>query len=315
MSDVPAKPIRSPSYPVMSLERAIQGVRKIEEKYRSSPVDRTDGAKLIGFSSLSGPANQALAALAAYGLVERAGKGEMRVTPRAKAILHPDDADERKSALRAAALEPQLYRDLRDRFNDVAVPPEEGVVSYLHRQNFNASAIRPAAKAFLSTLSYLEECGANDSHGSGAPKPAESQTSVVEEPPKFGGAVIGDLVQWESNGALRFEKPLRVRAISEDGAWVAVEGSGTGIPMDEVIVEERAPAPSVERVAPSFPIGKPADDAVMMEGETEWIRNKLGKTTDVRLLVKGDMGPREIGKLIRILEAQKAVLEDEDETE
>ena len=77
--------------------------------------------------------------------------GEMRVTPRAKAILHPNDYIEKKSALRAAALEPQLYRDLRDRFTNVVIPPGEGVVSYLHRQNFNASAIQPAAKAFLAT--------------------------------------------------------------------------------------------------------------------------------------------------------------------
>lgn len=39
--------------------------------------------------------------------------------------------------------------------------------------------------------------------------------------------------------------------------------------------------------------------------------NKVGHETHVRLLVKGDMGAKEIGRLIKILEAQKEVLEDE----
>ncbi len=47
------------------------------------------------------------------------------------------------------------------------------------------------------------------------------------------------------------------------------------------------------------------------DGEIDWITYRLGKFTTVRLLVCGDdMGPQELGKLITLLEAQKAVLED-----
>jgi hypothetical protein len=42
--------------------------------------------------------------------------------------------------------------------------------------------------------------------------------------------------------------------------------------------------------------------------------NLVGGDTKVRLLVSGgDMGAKEIGKLIKLLEAQRAVLEDEDD--
>lgn len=165
MSDLISKPIRSPSYPNLPLREAVAAVAKIEGVYRASPVDREAGAKLIGFSSLSGPANQALAALASYGLVERAGKGEMRVTERARSILHPDSAGEKIHALSAAASEPQLYRELCERFSDIAVPPEEGVVNYLNRQGFNPTAVKPAAKAFLMTMAYMKELGGIESHG------------------------------------------------------------------------------------------------------------------------------------------------------
>lgn len=235
--NAPAKPIRSPSYPNMALSDAVVAVAKIEKLYRSAPVDRASAAKLIGYTTLSGPANKALAALAAYGLFDRAGKGEARVTERARDILHADSDEQRKARLREAALEPSLFRELRERFAGIPVPPEDGVVTYLNRQGFNPNAVRPAAKAFLATMSYLEELGANDSHGDGEGEGADSHQpgDVV-----YGGAAVGDLVQWEANGSLKLPGPRRVRAVSDDGDWVFVEQSETGIPMSEIIVQEKA---------------------------------------------------------------------------
>lgn len=276
MSAPAAKPIRSPSYPSMSLSDAVAGVRKIEALYRLSPVDRVAGAKLIGYSSLSGPANAALAALAQYGLVERAGKGEMRVTARAQAILHPNNDEEKKAALAKAAFEPTLFRELRERWPDM-IPPEDGVATYLNRQGFNQTAIRPAVKAYIQTLHSLQEAGVSESHGLEASAGADSSLSKGdgesdESPLTFGGARIGDLVQWEANGALQLERPTRVRLISEDGQWVAVEGSASWIPMSQTIVEERGtatpppppPAPPM-RDEPALP-GMDKDMVSLAEG-------------------------------------------------
>jgi hypothetical protein len=223
----------------MPLGEAVEHVGKIERQYRLNPVDRTLAARLIGYKTLSGPANKALADLAAYGLVERAGKGELRVSTRARDILHAENQRERNMRLMEAALEPDLYRELRDRFVGIPVPPEEGVVTYLNRQGFNPNAVRPAAKAFLGTINYLQEIGATDSHGVNASTAQESENKSGSDT-KYGGAAVGDLVQWENNGALALPEVRRVRAISEDGNWVFVEQSETGIPMSEVIVEEKA---------------------------------------------------------------------------
>lgn len=48
-------------------------------------------------------------------------------------------------------------------------------------------------------------------------------------------------------------------------------------------------------------------------GEREWLRGPLSKETSYRLVIAGDMGPREIGKLIKLLQAQQAVLSDDEE--
>ncbi|MEE4119752.1 MAG: hypothetical protein V2I65_12110 [Paracoccaceae bacterium] len=248
------KPIRSPSYPSMALSDAVDAVRKIEAEYVGSAVDREIAAKLIGYSSLSGPANKALAALAAYGLVERAGKGMMKVSARARAILHPDSEDEKKENLRAAAFEPRLFQDIKERFPDIAVPPEEGVITYLRREGFNPSAVRPAAKAFLQTVAFVETLRESDSHVPDGDAGAESVSPDDET--TFGGASVGDLIQWESQGALQFETPRRVRWVSDDGDWLVVEGSDTGIPMSQVTVER-----SGAKEAPPIPPEQPRAQA------------------------------------------------------
>lgn len=45
--------------------------------------------------------------------------------------------------------------------------------------------------------------------------------------------------------------------------------------------------------------------------EVEWMRNKVGPDSVIRILASGDIGPKEIGKVIKLLEAQKLVLEDD----
>lgn len=220
------KPVRSPSYPSLSLSDAIAQVRKIEGLYRLSPVDRVAAAKLIGYAGLSGPANQALASLAQYGLVERAGKGEIRVTERGRAILHPNSEEEKRQGLRTAAFDPSLFRELHERWPNM-MPPEDGVLTYLNRQGFNQSAIRPAAKAYLQTLLFLEESAGSESHSATSVKVPDSpvpDAPVRESPVAYGGAKVGDLIQWEIDGVLQMEKPMRVRLVTDDG-WVAVEGA------------------------------------------------------------------------------------------
>ena len=300
------KPIRSPAYPSMSLEDAVAAVKKIEAQYRGSPVDREDGAKLLGYSGGTGPANKALAALASYGLVERAGKGMMRVTSRARSIIHPDSDENRDRELVQAALEPKLFKELRERFEDIDVPPMDGVVTYLNREGFNPTAVGPAAKAFINTMQFIQSRRESESHVVTGFDGAEYDSP--DDDNSFGGASVGDLIQWENQGALQFETPRRVRWVSDDGDWLAVEGSETGIPMSQAIIEQAAPhkPPTVPRETPSHET--PANVA----GFSEWFRAKVGadKLVTINFKGEGEIGPKEIEKMIRVLEAQKLALED-----
>ncbi|WP_143324162.1 hypothetical protein [Caulobacter sp. X] len=300
---------QSPGYPNASLPKAIQSIRQIFDADRRNPIDREVAAKHIGYSGSSGAADKAIATLAHFGLTEKVGKGEVRVSQLAVDIIHPDKPEDRKKSLFQAAFSPQIFKDIYDRFG--AHVSEGALESYLKRENFLDRAIGPVTKAYLETCRFLEQEKAFEG-GDGAASKAEDLAQVKGSEAQnitFGGARLGDLVQWESQGVLQFDKPARVRFISDDGLWVGVEGSDTGVPMSEVIVEERAAA-----AAPRFVIPDEKPREVPAEpGEVEWMRNRLGGETKVRLMVSGEMGPKQIGKLIKLLKAQQAVLADDDE--
>lgn len=255
MSDASKPPVvRSPSYPSMSLRDAVAAVRKIEAAYRGNAADREQAAKLIGYSGISGPSAKALAALASYGLVERAGKGEMRVSSRAITILH-GDPDKRADALLSASVEPGIFQEIKDKWPGI-VPPEDGIAAYLRKLGFNESAVRPTVAAYLDTLAFLAENSVSESHGQRAEAAQESA------PPTRGAGFFGS-------------QRMQEYAVEQGGA-------------------QKPDAPREQR-----PAG------------TSGVEMILGPNTRATINVTGDLGAKEIGKLIRLLEAQKAVLEDD----
>lgn len=304
--------VHSPGYPNTSLPKALAHARSIHAADRRNIIDREAAVKHMGYSGQSGAADKALASLAHYGLVEKAGKGQTRVTQLAVDILHPDTQEQRKKALAEAAYTPSIFAEIRERFQD-GHPSESALRSWLVRENFLDRAIGPVVSSYMETLRYLEQEGAFESGGPSHIDTAESNhPNTSDRGVQFGGAKVGDLIQWESDGALRFEQPRRVRLVTDDGQWVAVEGSETGMPMNEVIVE--APAPRTVPQAPIIPLASPPPPVAAPEDDSfeEWFRAKVGtgKQIQIKYRGEGDVGANEIQKLIDILTAQKKALED-----
>lgn len=245
---------QSPGYPQFALPKAIAGARKIFAADRRSVIDREVAQKHIGYSGQSGAADKALATLLHFGLVERVGKGQVRVSQCAVDIIHPDGEQARRCALMDAAFRPQIYKDLRERFgNHVS---ETALHSYLVRENFLDRAIGPVSNGYLETLRYLEQEKAFESDGNDTAEGGESGPS-------------GDDGNFEMDDLLTAERPVKT-----------------------------VPSPRTTTIP-------------METGESEWMRLSLGRDTKARLLVTGAMGPKEIGRLIKLLEAQKDVLDDD----
>lgn len=158
---------RSPSYPSLSLPQAIDMVEKLHKSNRTSVISRETAAKDMGYAGLTGRSLTVIAALAQYGLVDRAGKGDIKVSRRAVDILHSVDEADRAEAIREAAFAPKLFMQLHERFPE-GVPSQNALRSYLIQQEFADVAIGPAIAAFLETNAFTENAKERESHGDAA---------------------------------------------------------------------------------------------------------------------------------------------------
>lgn len=170
---------RSPSYPSLPLEQAIEMVGKIHKANRTNVISRETAAKDMGYSGLTGRSMTVLGSLAQYGLLEKAGRGDVKVTRRSVDILHPLKESHRVEAIVEAAMTPALFRTFHERFPE-GVPSENALRSFLVQNDFNDVAIGPAISAFLETNAFAEKAT-----GSGRPDPSPSEPQESHPSPQF----------------------------------------------------------------------------------------------------------------------------------
>jgi len=245
-----------------------------------------------------------VAALKSFGLISDSGQKEQRkivITDTAFRIINLEDGSMDWSELiKECALKPDIYNYMWGYYG-VELPHFEAIKSHLVvDKKFNASAVRGFLDDYKKTIEYAEltKNDTVDSENEGLPPGID-----VEE---------GDFVQWESDGVLQFKQPKKVRALQEHEGerWLFVEGSKVGIPMNQVTVEQKGGAKGMPPILEE----EEAEEEIMktLTGVREWMRGPLSKDIGYRIMVSGDLGPKEIGKMIRLLEAQRDILSDDD---
>lgn len=247
---------RGPAYPYVDLRRAVERTQVVADKGGGrQPMPPESFYTLWGIGAKSSGARQTLAALNYYGLVDYIGRGNDRrakLTDLARRIVFDqrDGSPERAAALRQAALEPPIFRELYDRYGHI-VPADSVLHSYLMiERGFTKQGAEAATDNYKSTFEFA---------GLGEPdeKPDEGDSNSRRDGIEYGGARVGDWVDYESGGAIANPEPMRVRALSDDEKWVFVEGSTSGLEMDQVIVREapEAAAPfGVKADRPTLPL-------------------------------------------------------------
>lgn len=150
---------RSPAYPAISLETAIQRARQLYEKERRYPTAVTTVATHWGYRSLNGPAAQTVAALKRYGLVEDEGSADdrkVKLSELADVILvHPDTAA-RKAAIQDAALRPAIHREMWDKYHN-DLPSDTNLLWELtHDRGFTETGAAEFVREYRSTISFAQ---------------------------------------------------------------------------------------------------------------------------------------------------------------
>lgn len=165
--------MRSPNYPSIPLPYAVELVDKIFKADRTNVIDKEVAAEHMGYTSLNGRTLKLLGALSQYGLLDKVGKGKVRVSPTAVSILHGIDENEKVRAISAAASSPALFKRIRDNFDS---PSDATITSFLMREGFTDAAVEPVLKSYKETSAYLAARGVSESHGNADDDGAESSS-------------------------------------------------------------------------------------------------------------------------------------------
>ena len=111
--------------------------------------------------------------------------------------------------------------------------------------------------------------------------------------------VVGDYVQWTSDGVDQFKPTRKVRQIQDRHAWV--DGSQTGIPISEVTVAvPPAPLPAAKFTTPA--------EFAPSDKESDGNEISVLVTPQGRLQISADLDVKGIGKLKQMLERYEQIL-------
>jgi hypothetical protein len=243
------KRMRSPAYPYINLETAIKRAREFYEKEQRNAAPLRVAAKHWGYDEKSSGGLQTAAAMISFGLLRDEGTGEKRkvkLTENALRILLDTraDSEDRASAIRTVALTPKIHQQLWRKWGNNIPSPENlrHTLMLDWQPPFNPAAVDGFIKEYKDTIAFAKpDASATVPLAEGDSTPELEEDKGSGRNGSQGGYTprVGDYVQWEPKGILQFQEPKRITSISTDGAYVFVDGSSTGLPVEELTKQNK----------------------------------------------------------------------------
>jgi len=148
---------RSPSYPGIALETALERCRTFYQQEGRHWAPTNVAIRHWGFTTWSGPANITVAAPVKFGLMEAAGKGDartIRLTELGLRLVRDGNPD-RAGDLRTAVLTPRVYSELWAHCESVGGMPSDGNLRWwLQQRHFTDVAIKHFIPTFKASIRY-----------------------------------------------------------------------------------------------------------------------------------------------------------------
>jgi len=149
---------RSPNYPTVSLEAAVNLVARLYEAEKRATIPLVVVAQALSgnesLEKLSGPARSKIAVLRSYGLIEEVGPGKVRVSDRALGILQRPTPATYIGSVREAALAPPLFAELWQEHRD----DSDGALKYylMTERNFTEEGANRAIQSYRVTIEFAD---------------------------------------------------------------------------------------------------------------------------------------------------------------
>ncbi|MEW1834537.1 hypothetical protein [Microbacterium sp. NPDC079995] len=150
---------RSPAYPAVSLEKAVQRVRQLYKTERQYPIHVHALPEIWGYTALNGPASLNLSALSKFGLVEVEGARDdrtARVTDLAVQILEHPSTDARDEAIREAAMLPPIHQEMWEEYGP-RLPSDANLMWRLTRiRGFTETGAKEFIREWRETMQFAQ---------------------------------------------------------------------------------------------------------------------------------------------------------------
>ena len=150
---------RSPAYPAISLETAVQRAKQLYDKEKRHPAPVLTVAKHWGYSSLNGAALKTIAGIKKFGLIDEDGANEDRRVSLSRladdVLMNPVQA-KRMEAIRQAALMPAIHREMWDKYG-LDLPSDQSLSWELTRdRGFTDRGAAEFIKSYRATIAYAK---------------------------------------------------------------------------------------------------------------------------------------------------------------
>ena len=235
------KSSRGKGYPFIPLAKALERAEEFYNAEGRHTVPATSAFKAWNYADKSSGARQTLAALNYFGLAEYERKGQVRLTDLALNILldRIDGSPERMRLIQEAAMKPAVHKGIRKKYGH-SMPSNATVQTHLEKDlHYSERSAKEVISEYKDTIRFA------NLDGSDKMPPLDEDESPSPSPIK-----PGDFVQWVSQEMEQFPEPKRVVKIDdkEGVPFVIVEGSGTGIPIEQAVVMETQATESGKKV-------------------------------------------------------------------
>lgn len=148
---------RSPPFPFIPLERAVERVEKLLEYSKGHPVRLASAVTAWGYQPKSSGGSQTIAALKSFGLITDSGSNEDRkvvVSDLARRLLRAPPPDVRRELLRKAALSSKVIAEYWLEWNNDRPPDSDCRWELVDNRGFTDEAATKFLQVYDSTIAY-----------------------------------------------------------------------------------------------------------------------------------------------------------------
>jgi hypothetical protein len=172
---------RSPNCPKISLEYALELVKKLYAKAGKAQIRPEVAVGPLGYSGLNGAALGTLGALSQYGLVDRERGQSVAVSPLAVKLIHPLNPEQEATSKREAALNPKVFNQLfTEGYHQCS---EDVLANHLVQSEFTHDSAKRIARVYKENAEFanLDSLSSNKDTESSivSVEPVEAKSQVA----------------------------------------------------------------------------------------------------------------------------------------